>query len=115
MLYYIRALNGTVMNTLNKLASAQTNGTQATMHATEKFVDYCHIHSYVIIRYFASQMQLHIHRDVSYLSVSISISRVGVHFFISEHFDTSSPTKHNGEVLAVAAIQKNVMASAAKA
>ena len=60
-------------------------------------------------------MQLHIYSDAWYLSVSKSRSRVGGYFFLSDHFDPSSPTKHNGAVLVVAAILKNVMASAIEA
>ena len=60
-------------------------------------------------------MQLHIHSDVSYLSVSKAIIRAGGHFFLSDNFDPKSPTKYNGSVLLVAAILKNVMASAAEA
>ena len=41
--------------------------------------------------------------------------RIGGYFFLSDHFDPSSPTKHNRVVLVVAAILKNVMASAIEA
>ena len=39
MLYYERAVYFTFMTNLNELAYAQTNGTQATMRATEKLMD----------------------------------------------------------------------------
>ena len=97
------------------MASAKANGTQATMLITKNLMYYCHTHSDATIRYCASQMQLHIHSDASYLSASKAISRVVGHFFLSNHFDTSSPTKHNGSLLVVAAILKNVVASAAEA
>ena len=98
MLYYARAVDGTLMTTLNKLPSAITNGTQATMRVTENIMDYCHTHSDATIRYCSSQMQLHIHIDASYLSLSKAKSRVGGHFFLSDHFDPNSPTKYNGAV-----------------
>ena len=41
MLYYARVVGGTLMITLNGLEYAQTNGTQETMYATEKLMDYC--------------------------------------------------------------------------
>ena len=78
-------------------------------------MDYCHTHSDVTVRYFASQMQFHIHRDASYLSASKARSRVGGQFFLSENFDPTSRTKHNGAVLLVAAILKHVMTSASEA
>ena len=60
-------------------------------------------------------MQFHIHSDASYLSSSKAIIRVWGHFFLSEKFNPTSQTKHNGEILVVVAILKNVMASASEA
>ena len=51
MLYYARAVDVTLMTTFNELASTQTNGTQATMHATEKLMDDCNTHSDSTVRY----------------------------------------------------------------
>ena len=75
VLYYARAVDGTLMTTLNELASTQSKGTQATMQANKNLMDYCHTHSDVTVRYFASQMQFHIHRDASYLSASNNNTR----------------------------------------
>ena len=63
MLYYARVVYCTLMTTLNKLVSAQTNGTQATMRATENLMDYCHTHSDAMIQYCSSQIELHINSD----------------------------------------------------
>ena len=115
VLYYARAVYGTLMATLNELASAKSKGTQATIQATKILVDYCHTHSDGNIRYCAIQIQLHIHSDASYLSASKERSRVGGHFFLSDKFNPKSQTKNKGAVLVVAAILKNVMASAAEA
>ena len=76
------------------------------MRTTENIMDYCHTHRDATIRYCESQMKLHIHRNTSYLSVYKLISKVVGYFFLSDHFDPSSPTKHNGEVLVIAAILK---------
>ena len=89
MLYYSRAVDGTLMTALNKLTYAQTNGTQVTMRATESFIDYCHTHSNATIRYCSIQMQLHTHSNAPYLSVSKARRRVGVYFFLSDHVDPS--------------------------
>ena len=115
MLYYARAVDGTLMATLNKLASAQSKGSQATMQATKNLIGYCHTHSDATIRCCASQMQSHIHSNASYMSASKPKSRVGGHFFISDKFNPTSQTKHTVAVLVVEAILKNVMASAAEA
>ena len=85
------------------------------MQATKQLMDYCHTHSDAKIRYCAIQMKLHIHSVASYLSASKERSRVGGHFFLSDKFNPKSQTKNKGAVLVVAAILKNVMASAAEA
>ena len=95
VLYYARAVYGTLITTLNKISYAQTNVTQATMRATENLMDYYHTNSDATIRYYSSQIQLHIHSNVLYLSGSKVISRLGGHFFQGGHCDPSSPTKHN--------------------
>ena len=115
ILYYARAVDGTLMTTLNELSPAQYKGTQATMQDTKKMMDNCHTHSEATIRYRASQMQLHIHSDESYLLASKSRIRVGGNFFLSKKIDPNSRTKHSGAVLVVVAILKDVMASAAEA
>ena len=103
------------MDTLNKIASTQSQGTQANMQATKRLMDYCHTPSDAKIRYCASQMKLHIHIDAPYPSASKARSRVGGHLLLSENFNPTLQTKHNGEILVVAAILKNMMASAAEA
>ena len=114
-LYYTTDVDGTLMTTLNELSSAQSRGTQSKMQATKKLMEYCHTHSDAMIRYCTSQNKLHIHSDASYLSASKARSGVGGHFFISDKFDPTSHTKHNGAVLVIPAILKHVMASAAEA
>ena len=108
-------MDGTLMVTLNELSSAQSNGTQVTMQSTKKLMEYSHTHGDAKVRYFASQMQLHTLIYSSYLSVSKSRSRVGGHFFFSDKFNPTSQTKHNGAILVVVAILKNVMASVVEA
>ena len=63
MLYYARVVDGTLMTTLNKLAYAQSNITQATMPTNENLMDYCHTHSDAMIQYCSSQIELHINSD----------------------------------------------------
>ena len=67
ILHYARAVDVTLMTTLNELASAQSKGIQANMQATRKLMDYCHTHSDATIIYCAIQMQLHTHSNESYL------------------------------------------------
>ena len=76
------------------------------MRANEKLREYFHTHSDSMIWYYTIQMQLNIHRDTLYLSVSKATSIVGRQFFLSDIFDPISPTEHNVVVLVVTAILK---------
>jgi hypothetical protein len=75
-------------------------------------LDYLATHPDATIRYHASDMILHIHSDASYLSVSNALSHLGGLFFLGN----KSPKQDtlNGSILNVAAVIKNVVASAAE-
>jgi hypothetical protein len=69
-------------------------------------------HPVATIRYHPSDMILHIHSDVSYLSVSNACGRLGGLFFLG-----NKPPEHdklNGSILNVASVIKTVVASAAE-
>ena len=78
-------------------------------------MDYCHTHSDAKVIYRASKIKLHIHSDKSYLLSSKARSRVGGNLSLSEKFNPTPQTTHNGAMLVVAAILKNVTDSAAEA
>jgi hypothetical protein len=75
-------------------------------------LDYLATHPEATIRYHASDVILHIHSDASYLSVSNARSRLGGLCFLGN----KSPEQEtlNGSILNVAAVIKNVVASAAE-
>jgi hypothetical protein len=85
---------------------------EKTQAATNQLLDYLATHPDAAIRYHASDMILHIHSDASYLSVSNARSRLGGLFFLGNK-STEQDTL-NGSILNVAAIIKNVVASAAE-
>ena len=78
----------------------------------EHFLNYCATHLDAIVRYKASDMQLWIHSDASYLTEPEGKSRYGGHHFLRSKGDTTEP---NGPILALAKILKNVLSSAAEA
>jgi hypothetical protein len=112
VLYYARAVDPTVLMPLNDIATEQTKATEKTQAATNQLLDYVATHPDATIRYHASDMILHIHSDVSYLSVSNARSRLGGLFFCGD----KSPQQDtlNGSILNVASVIKNVVASAAE-
>jgi hypothetical protein len=97
---------------LNDIATEQTKATEKTQAATNQMLDYLATHPDATIRYHASDMILNIHNDASYLSVSNARSRLGGLFLLGN----KSPEQEtpNGSILNVAAVIKNVVASAAE-
>jgi 3-phenylpropionate/cinnamic acid dioxygenase small subunit len=112
LLYYARAVDPTVLMPLNDIATEQTKATEKTQATTNQMLDYLATHPDTTVRYHASDMVLHIHSDASYLSVSNARNRLGGLFFLGN----KSPEQDalNGSILNVAAVIKNVVASAAE-
>jgi hypothetical protein len=97
---------------INDIATEQTKATEKTQATTNQMLDYSATHPDSTIRYHASDMKLHIHSDASYLSVSNAQSRLGGMFFLGNKYPEQETL--NGSILNVAAVIKNVVASAAE-
>ena len=111
-LYYVRAVDCTMLAALVSLATQQANPTKNTMKKVKQFLDYAVTHQDAIITYRASDMVIAVHSDASYLSETKARSQAGGHFFLSENDEYPS---NNGAVLTIAQIIKAVMSSAAEA
>jgi hypothetical protein len=112
VLDYARAVDPTVIMPINDIATEQTKTTEKTQVAENQPLDYLVTHTDATIRYPMLDMILHIHSDVSYLSLSHARSRLGGLFYCGNkppHAD-----KLNGSILNAAAVLKNVVASAAE-
>jgi hypothetical protein len=96
---------------LNDITTEQTKVNEKTQAATNQLLDYLATHSNATIRYHASGMELRIHSDASYLSVSNARSRLGGLFFLRNK--SPKQDKLNGSILNVAFVIKNEVASAA--
>jgi hypothetical protein len=114
LLYYARAVYPTLIMPINVLASEQTNATEVTADKVIKLLNYCNTHQETKIRYHASDMILHIHSDVSYLSENESKSRAGGFFYMGSNNKTDKKLT-NGAILIIINILKHVMSSAAEA
>jgi hypothetical protein len=75
-------------------------------------LDYLATHPDATIRFYASDMILHIHSDASYLSVSKAIRRLGGIFYLG--YNNPEEEKLNGSIINVASVIKNVVAPAAE-
>jgi hypothetical protein len=112
LLYYARAVDPTLIMSINVLASEQSNATEVTADKGIKLLNYCNTHPETKIRYHASDMILHINSDASYLSENEAQSRDGGLFYMGT--TTKNDKKlNNGAILIISKVHKHVMSSAA--
>jgi hypothetical protein len=113
-LYYARALDNTMLMSLNALASQQNKATEITAKQIVHFLNYCATHPEACILFSASDMILHIYSDASYMSEPGARSRYGGYFFFGPKYikpPTNMPTV-NGPIHVECGIMRNVLASA---
>jgi hypothetical protein len=88
LLYYARAVDPTLIMPINVLASEQSKSTEVTADKVIKLINYFNTHPETKIRYHASDMILHIHSDVSYLSEKEAKRRSGGFFYMGSSINT---------------------------
>ena len=76
-LYYVRAVDETMLCALNKIASRRAKPTDTLMKDVYRFLQYAASYPNGRLVFKASEMKLFIHSDASYLSESDSRSRAG--------------------------------------
>jgi hypothetical protein len=115
LVYNARAVDPTLLVPLSVIASQLYTATTTTITAVSHLLDYCSTHPESTIRYFASDMQLKIHSDASYLSEPKAKSRIGGYFYLGNN--TNSPEKplSNGPLLCHTTFLKHVVSSVAEA
>jgi hypothetical protein len=81
-LYYAQAINSTMNAALSSLASEQSEATTHTIEKIKQFLDYAATHAAATVTCTASDTQLKIRSDSSYLSEQKARSRTAGHFFL---------------------------------
>jgi hypothetical protein len=114
LLYYVRAVDPTLIIPINILTYEQTKATVNTADKIIKLLNYCTTHPETKLRYHASDMILNIQSDASYLSERESKSRAGGFFYMSSNADTANKLTC-GAILIISTVLKHVMSSAAEA
>jgi hypothetical protein len=109
--FYARAIDNTMLHALNDIATSTINGTEATLAATNHFLNYAARNPNGRIIYRGSDMILKIDSDAAYLVGPEARSRAGGYHYLS----SKDGTLFNGPIIVLAKILKNVMASAAEA
>jgi hypothetical protein len=115
LLYNARAVYPTLLVPLSALASQLSTATATTIKAVSHLFDYCSTLPEVNIRYFASDMQLKIHSDASYLSEPKAKSRIGGYFYLGNKSDSRMKPLYNGPLLCHTTFLKHVVSSVAEA
>ena len=100
---------------LSTIASKQAKGTENTMLKTKQLLDYLATHLDAMALFYALDMVMSIHLDVSYLSEANAHSRACGHFFMGWKPNPTKPIKLNGAFFTLCAILRFVVASAAEA
>jgi hypothetical protein len=118
LLYYARAVDPTMLTTLNELSSEQAKPTANTRKKVNMLLDYAHTYPNSALRYRASDMILIVESDAAYLVLPNAKSRIAGYFYLSEDTrsnDTITQPKRNGPLHIVCKTLKHVVASAAEA
>jgi hypothetical protein len=97
------------------MASQLPTATTTTIKAVSHIFDYCSTHPEYTIRYFASDMQLKIHSDASYLYEPKAKSRIGEYFYLGGASDSRIKPLSNGPLLCHTTVLKHVVSSVAEA
>ena len=111
-LYYARALDSTMLPALNNIGSQQAHPTVKVKEKIQQLMDYANTYPNVFLRYYASDMQLHIDTDAAYLVLPKAKSRIAGYYCLLNN-DTKQ-YDHNGAILIECRTLRNVVSSAAE-
>ena len=115
LLYYARAIDGTMLPALNEIASQQAKPTVQTKFKCLRLLDYAATYQNAFVRFYASDMVLTVDTDAAYLVLPKARSRVAGYFYLG-NFPKSKPHPSlNGAILIECKSLRHVVASAAEA
>ena len=69
LLYYARALDSTMLPALNDIGSQQALPTEKVKQKIQQLLDYANTYKNLFVRFYASDMQLHVDTDAAFLVV----------------------------------------------
>ena len=121
LLYYARAVDSTMLPSLNTIAATQSKSTMNTLKAVTKLLNYCASNPEASVQYKASEMILWADSDASYLSAPKARSRAGGYFFLSNKPNAATTgsgktlIQNNGPVHVLCLTMREIVSSAAEA
>ena len=119
LLYYARAIDGSLLPALNEIAASQANPTVNTEIKLNHLLAFAKTHQNTSLRYHASDMILHIDSDAAYLVMPNARSRFAGYYYLSKYPPTPLTDKTsiplNAPILIECKTIRHVVASAAEA
>ena len=119
LLYYARAIDGSLLPALNEIAATQANPTINTEIKLDHLLAFVKTHRNTSLRYHASNMCLHIDSDAAYLVMPNARSRFAGYYYLSSYPPTPlTPTTDiplNSPIHIECRTIRHVVASAAEA
>ena len=84
-LFYGRAIDYTVLPALNEIASTQAKPRETAKKKAQQLMDYLHTYPDAFLRFYASDMILHVENDAAYLVALKARRRIAGYFHLSHH------------------------------
>ena len=81
----MHAVDPTMAPAINDIATEQSTASEDTLAKCKMLLDYAATYPEAIIRYFTSDMVLHIDSDAAYLVQKNTRSRYAGHYFLSDN------------------------------
>ena len=119
-LYYARAVDPTILPTINELGLSQSKPTENTRIKANQLLDYLYTHKFSTLRYKASDMCLHIDSDAAYLVAPGAKSRIAGYYYLRSAYKPTSDSIEpkpplNAPVHVECRLLKHVVSSSAEA
>ena len=85
-LYYGRAMDGTILTSLNDIGSQQAQPTENTKIEADWLLDYLHTHPDAVLLFKSRDMVLWVDSDAAYLVKPNAKSRMAGFYYLSTHY-----------------------------
>ena len=114
-MYYGRAIDYTILPALNEIASAQANPTGNTKKKAQQLMDYLNTYDNAYLRFYASDMILHVESNAAYLIAPKARSRIVGYYHLSDHPNITNSLRLNAAIQVECKTLQHVVSSSVEA
>ena len=104
-----------MLTALNDIGAQQALPTQKVKQKVQQLLDYANTYQDVFVRYYASDMQLHVDTDAAFLVLPKARSRIAGYYRLLRHTDSPHFKDDNGPFYILCKTLRSVVTSAAEA